>query len=92
MRDIFKVCEEADAEVTKGPHGFVQWKGTEVCMDVHCSCGELTHVDADFAYTIRCGACEKLWAVCPNVRLVEISEAELEGRNEPRRSETFEEH
>jgi len=25
------------------PHGWVQWKGTDVCMDVHCACG---HIDA----------------------------------------------
>ena len=21
------------------PHGWIQWKGTGVCMDVHCKCG-----------------------------------------------------
>jgi hypothetical protein len=87
MRDVFKLCEEADADVTKGPHGWIQWKGTDVCMDVHCSCGERTHVDASFAYTITCGACGKLWAVCSNVRLVEISQDELQGRCSPVRSD-----
>lgn len=81
VRDIFWVCEEADAEIKKGPHGWIQWKGTEVCMDVHCSCGELTHVDATFAYRIRCGACGRLWAVCSNVLLIEITRAEMEGMN-----------
>lgn len=82
-RDMFRVCEQADAEVTKGPHGWIQWKGTRVCLDVHCSCGKMSHVDAEFAYTIRCGYCGKLWAVCANVRLIEMAEAELAGRCAP---------
>ena len=80
-RDIFKACEEADAEITRGPHGWIQWKGTSACMDVHCSCGESTHVDATFAYRIRCGACGRLWAPCSNVRLIEIEQAEMDGLN-----------
>lgn len=39
------------------PHGWIQWKGTEVCMDVHCECGALTHVDNEFCYHIKCYAC-----------------------------------
>ena len=51
------------------PHGWIQWKGTEVCMDVHCTCGELTHIDADFCYQVKCCACGQLYQVDPNVRL-----------------------
>lgn len=87
IRNIFELCEAADADVRSGPHGWIQWKGTDVCMDVRCSCGASTHVDAEFAYTIRCGACGLLWAVCANVRLVEITEAELAGRCRPIDSE-----
>ena len=36
------------------PHGWIQWKGTNVCMDIHCKCGMLTHIDADFAYHVKC--------------------------------------
>ena len=80
---VYERCEAADADVKAGPHGWIQWKGTDVCLDVYCSCGAHSHVDAEFAYTIRCGACGKLWAVCANVRFVEISEADLEGRCKP---------
>lgn len=82
-RDVFRVCKEADAEVRAGPHAWIQWKGTNVCMDVRCSCGELTHVDADFAYVVRCGDCGRLWAMCQNVRMIEITEEETEGMCEP---------
>ncbi len=30
-------------------HGWLQWKGTDACMDIHCKCGTLSHIDADFS-------------------------------------------
>lgn len=64
----------ARREETKpdGPHGRIQWKGTNVCMDVYCECGKHTHVDAEFCYRIRCGECGKLYDVAAYVRLVPI--------------------
>lgn len=31
-------------------HAFIQWKGTDVCMDFHCECGVHMHFDGDFAF------------------------------------------
>lgn len=39
---------------------FIQWKGTEVCMDVCCPCGERFHLDATFAYAARCPSCKRV--------------------------------
>lgn len=39
------------------PHGWIQWKGTDVCMDIHCKCGFHGHVDAEFAYFVKCLEC-----------------------------------
>lgn len=75
-RNVFEVCEAADLEVRSGPHAWIQWKGTGVCMDVWCSCGVMTHVDAEFAYYVECGACGKYWAMCANVRMIEVSKEE----------------
>jgi transcription elongation factor Elf1 len=36
---------------------FIQWKGTEVCLDFNCPCGHEGHVDAGFAYFVECGGC-----------------------------------
>lgn len=36
---------------------FIQWKGTNLCMDLHCPCGEHSHIDEDFVYAVRCPAC-----------------------------------
>lgn len=51
------------------PYGWIQWKGTGVCMDVWCACGELVHLDAEFAYTIRCGSCGRWYEVSGYVEL-----------------------
>ena len=55
-------------------HGWIQWKGTTVCMDVHCSCGESTHIDEDFLYFLECGACGKKYAVGQNVKLIPLTD------------------
>ncbi len=61
------------------PHGWIQWKGTDVCMDVHCQCGVSTHVDAEFAYFIQCGKCGAKYAVGQNVKLTPLTAEEAVG-------------
>ena len=51
------------------PFAFIQWKGTTVCMDLNCTCGEASHLDADFAYLVRCGCCGKVWRMPSYVTL-----------------------
>lgn len=45
----------------KTPHVFLQWKGTDVCLDFHCECGAHCHFDGDFAYALKCPHCGTLW-------------------------------
>lgn len=52
---------------TKQPHAFVQWKGTDVCMDFHCECGAHCHFDGYFAYTVKCPHCEIVWEMPWNI-------------------------
>lgn len=54
------------------PHGWIQWKGTDVCMDIRCECGDLTHVDGDFTYVIQCGSCGKKYFVNGHIQLIPI--------------------
>ena len=66
----------ADLELTPrpdGPHGWIQWKGTNVCMDVHCVCGAHAHVDTDFCYFLRCDHCSRVYRVECNLPLHELS-------------------
>ena len=40
---------------------FIQWKGTDVCMDFRCPCGVGGHFDGYFAYVVECPGCHKRW-------------------------------
>lgn len=61
------------------PGVFLQWKGTDVCLDLHCTCSEdgIGHFDGYFAYFVRCGDCGKVWKLPTEVRLVEPTSDEL---------------
>ena len=62
-----------DAEIKDKAHGWIQWKGTVVCMDVHCKCGEHGHIDESFAYFYVCLGCGAKYAMSPNVRMIELT-------------------
>jgi len=64
------------ADEMNNPRAWIQWKGTNVCMDVHCECGARGHVDDDFTYFYRCWNCNTLWSVGQNVRLHKLTTAE----------------
>ena len=55
MSDVYYAHGDAPA------HSFIQWKGTDVCLDFHCECGTHAHFDGDFAYVIVCPACGAEW-------------------------------
>jgi hypothetical protein len=66
------------------PHGWIQWKGTDVCLDVYCACGHHGHVDAEFAYTIRCPECGQVYETNGHIELVPIDrDAVFEDWHEP---------
>ena len=43
------------------PNVFIQWKGTNVCMDFYCECGAHCHFDGYFAYAVKCPHCKTIW-------------------------------
>lgn len=62
------------------PRGWIQWKGTDVCMDVHCSCGADLHIDGYFAYFVGCPECRRVYRVENDVVMNAVDEAEADGR------------
>ncbi len=36
---------------------FIQWKGTDVCMDLQCPCGCSSHIHGYFANSVQCPEC-----------------------------------
>lgn len=63
---------------------FIQWKGTDVCMDVYCRCGEHFHIDDDFAYYVECPECHQVYECGTQVKLVAIDreDARMEPKTE----------
>ena len=57
------------------PHIWVQWKGTNVCCDIHCACGEHLHFDGDFFYFFQCPYCKQYWEVGTHIALYAASPA-----------------
>lgn len=55
---------------TNQPHGWIQWKGTNVCIDLRCECGADGHLDGDFVYAVKCGKCGAIYALDAHVKLI----------------------
>ena len=60
------------------PRLFVQWKGTDLCCDIECECGEYDHLDVEFAYAVKCLSCGRAYALRPRVELVPLSSEEAD--------------
>ncbi len=54
--------------------GWIQWKGTNVCLDIHCSCGKSSHVDGEFAYSVECPHCHTIYFCNGHIQLIEIED------------------
>lgn len=57
---------------TDKPFGWVQWKGTNVCMDMHCACGYMSHIDADFALHVKCPKCKRIYFCNGHIEMIEL--------------------
>jgi len=75
MTDLYK---KIYADKMKAPYAWIQWKGTSVCADIHCSCGEMSHIDAEFAYYVECPKCHQIYGLCGDIKLVPISKEEFD--------------
>lgn len=69
---IYIATSPIQESIAAGGHGWIQWKGTNVCMDITCKCGEHDHIDAEFLYAVTCRACGATFAVGQNVELIEM--------------------
>lgn len=72
MNDIFQPWRKFQPENTGEAYGWLQWKGTDVCMDIHCTCGALGHLHGLFAYTIKCGHCGKRYELSGHIEFQEL--------------------
>ena len=48
---------------------FIQWKGTDICMDFWCDCGTKNHYDGYFAYYVQCKGCKQVYKLDTKVMM-----------------------
>jgi hypothetical protein len=73
LDSIYRHVTASDPSPKTGPSGYIQWKGTDACLDLHCKCGQHDHIDADFTYYWECSACKTVYALSSFIRVVEMS-------------------
>lgn len=56
------------------PHGWLQWKGTDACMDIHCKCGHHSHIDEMFAYHVKCPSCGTVYFCNGHIEFIELEQ------------------
>lgn len=57
---------------------FIQYKGSEICIDMYCSCGKDSHFDGDFARYVRCPYCQKVWELNSHITTTEVPAGTVE--------------
>ena len=70
----------ADFRKPQKPYAFIQWKGTDVCADIHCQCGFFGHFDGDFLYFWECPRCKEVYEMGCYVQLAPVAREELRAR------------
>lgn len=71
--DMYARVYAGEKELQTGPHAWIQYKGTSICVDIRCSCGSLSHYDGEFCYAVQCPGCKAVWALEQTVRLVPLT-------------------
>lgn len=66
QKQLQRLAAAFDLQIDHGvPSAFIQYKGTDICMDFRCKCGASCHFDGDFAYTVKCPHCSQCYEMPP---------------------------
>jgi len=76
MNDYLKIYSQDNPATPSS--GWIQWRGTDVCVDIHCKCGYSCHVDGKFFYYWKCPDCGQVHAIGQNIKLISLSEEQVE--------------
>jgi hypothetical protein len=72
-----KTVYDRDNPIT-GSYGWIQWKGTDVCIDITCECGYRGHYEGWFLYYYSCPVCGLKYALGQNIALIKLLPEEIE--------------
>jgi hypothetical protein len=65
------------------PSAWLQWKGSDVCIDVHCECGAHMHFDCDFLYHVKCSACGQVYEMDGHIQMHKLDHEPEFTKSEP---------
>lgn len=68
----YEYQREVDPHPEDGTHTFLQWQGTNVCMDFYCKCGDTMHFDNYSLFFVQCSACKTKYIMSTYVRAIEV--------------------
>lgn len=60
------------------PELYIQWKGTDVCIDLECKCGWSDHFDGFDLYAYKCPECGTIYKLPGRLYPTEITSKEIE--------------
>lgn len=82
-RELCERMTEREAKPEDGkPAAWLQWKGTDACMDVFCVCGALGHLDGSYSYRIVCSACGRTYWANGHIELIPLTDEEVKAGGE----------
>lgn len=64
------------------PSVFIQYKGTDICLDFHCTCDAedepagMGHYDGYHAYALQCGRCGRIYEMPTELPLTLVESTE----------------
>lgn len=70
----------------KRPSVYIQYKGSNICIDFHCLCDQenehtgVGHFDGDFAYALQCSRCGRVYEMPTELALTLVETTEFQPR------------
>lgn len=55
--------------MTNDLYAFIQYKNTDICVDIECLCGESFHYDGYFAYYLQCPNCNQIFKLNTHIEI-----------------------
>lgn len=83
---VEEVAEPAPDADWKRPSVFIQYKGTDICIDFHCLCDRedegagVGHFDGYFAYALKCARCGRVYEMPSELPLTLVESTRFEPR------------
>lgn len=62
---------------------YIQWKGTDACLDFYCDCdpSEPAHLHGDFVYSVKCPQCGKIYTLPDMLTLTDVQAVPVKDRH-----------